>query len=383
MNALMSEVGDKRQKLRKVGLPKERTQEELRREHATGTGGGEIGDLLKSSLKRKSLRVKGTTSPMNLLVNTTATKSQPSLTSGRPPVPGTCTSNNPSPFGRFRSNPSTSCASVLGGPTERARGADTNASAFRDPHLSLGVSVSPPAKPDDESDRDGKATQRMAKAKASNVIDMRSVGDSGPGTRGAASAAVALGGLPGAHPAASDGPANGRGSVADRTSATQPPSPMSSSLLPPPGRAVSSPIKHDSPLVRRKRPSRDKLPGLELGRCRPLTPGRQQRARIEKASRATKDGIQTATAEGEQDDLDHSPMSPCLNVLASPRSPHSPRAGDKTSLRCTKQTRASQSGATTLQDPGTAADELVAEAYATLTGRGQRSPDPHRVFGRA
>lgn len=374
MTTLMSEVGDQRRKLRKVGLPKERTQEELRRERAaSGTSRSSgSGKVLQRSLKRKAHGDSDPTWSVTAFTKTTdlrphSVSPDSAITCARSSVVESSTLNTlPTALTTSRSASGDSTGLSDGAATATQSCDDLGRGPSNGPISSTSHSLEKSSKDaDDVDDAD------YAWAKDAGGADTVSPDPHRPQT-------------------AADNRPDPRLRAA-RVSITQPPSPASPCSPTAPKRAMSSPIKQeDSTAVRRRRlrPAlrADPLPGLEFGYSRPLTPGRRQKKQHRAHVTEQGQGLPSASSSQgtEHDESDRPPLSPRPNTAAAPRSPQSPRPLAKTSRRNPRRVRLTHIEASS-NAPADAAleEELVAEAEATLTGRGERAPDPNRVFGRA
>lgn len=383
MTTLMSEVGDQRQKLRKVGSPKERTQEELRRERAAGGSG--FGDVLRQrSLKPRVHRDSGSTA-WSVTPPTKTADPKPESVSEASKITRTGTSADGSAALATLSTALTSSKSapVEGTASQTTGGLGRGPSDGPISSTSSGVEQS-------SKDADAVEGADFAESEAQGTGEVEAGDGAHFHNNGAAAETVP----PDSHRPETDPDQrpNPRPRAA-RVSITQPPSPASPHSPTAPERAMSSPIeREDAVAVRSRRrrplpPSRaDKvLPGLELGRSRPLTPGRRQKKQQSKAQ-ATEQGQGLPNASlsqgSDHDDADRPPLSPRLNIASSPRSPQSPRPEvAKTPRRGPRRVRLPEIDSSNAQEA--ALEDLVAEAESTLTGRGERAPDPNRVFGRA
>jgi hypothetical protein len=376
MTTLMSEVGDQLQKLRKVGLPKERTQEGLRREREAASssmgGGSGFGDaLLQRSLKHKVHRS-----------STKTADPKPDSVSGASTITCTRTSADGS---SALTTPSTALTSSKSAPGDLAGPSDGAVTASQ---TSGGLGIGPANGPISSTSGGVEQSSKEADiAQSEGGVDGKSVGEVEDGDPADPENEAAAD--PHRPPTACHNLPDFRQRAA-RVSLTQPPSPASPCSPTVPERAMSSPIKQeDSTAVRRHRrplPSSraDQLPGLEFGRSRPLTPGRRQKKHHR--AHATEQGQGPPSASlsqgSEQEDPERPPLSPRPNIAASPRSPQSPRPLAKTPRRGPIRVHLTHIDASSnAQDA--ALEGLVAEAEATLTGQGERAPDPSRVFGRA
>ncbi|GAA5981107.1 hypothetical protein JCM10908_003988 [Rhodotorula pacifica] len=382
MTKFMSEVGDKRQKLRRFGLPKEKTQEELRRERVSareGTG----NESLQRALKRKQYqRSNGPPAPMTPYTSTASVQhtSSSAVSINQPTSPAAST-YDPTQFLQVPKGGFASATSAPGNLAQLGGGGSHNSLSPR----ARGGKADEPMSPMSITGNDASHETAQDEEDEAEVVipmvgdaDVREVDNAGPEQMDKAlhSADEA------AHP-------HRPSAKRPHRSMTQPSSPVSfgqsakgAALT----RPLSSPPKRDSAMS--KRQSNDKLPGLDLGRSRPLTPSRQKSKAVKSHKRAAQDSP-TGNQSEEQSDQGRPrpPLSPHPNsVTTSPRSPRSPRTVGATKSVARRRTNRSRAGEVDTPDvdgPSSALDQLVADADATLTGQGELSPDPTRIFGRA
>ena len=381
MTTLMSEVGDQRQRLRKVGLPKERTQEEFRRERAVGGSG--FGDVLRQrSLKLRVHRDSGSTA-WSVTPLTKTAHPKPDSVSEASTITRTGTSADGS---AALATPSTALTSSKSAPGEGTASQTTGG-------LGRGPSDGPISSTSsgvEQSSKDADAVEGadFAESEAQGTGEVEAGDDTHSHNNGAAAETVP----PDSHrPETVPDQRPDPRLRAARVSITQPPSPASPQSPAAPERAMSPPIKREDSVAvcSRRRPplppsrAHKVLPGLEFGRSRPLTPGRQNKKQSKAQATEQGQGLPNASLSqgSDHDDADRPPLSPRLNIASSPRSPQSPRPLAKTPRRGPRRVRLPEIDSSNAQEA--ALEDLVAEAESTLTGRGERTPDPNRVFGRA
>ncbi|KWU41606.1 hypothetical protein RHOSPDRAFT_36862 [Rhodotorula sp. JG-1b] len=381
MTTLMSEVGDQRQRLRKVGLPKERTQEEFRRERAAGGSG--FGDVLRQrSLKLMVHRDSGSTA-WSVTPLTKTAHPKPDSVSEASTITRTGTSADGS---AALATPSTALTSSKSAPGEGTASQTTGG-------LGRGPSDGPISSTSsgvEQSSKDADAVEGadFAESEAQGTGEVEAGDDTHSHNNGAAAETVP----PDSHRPETDPDQRPDPRLrAARVSITQPPSPASPQSPTAPERAMSPPIKREDSVAvcSRRRPplppsrAHKVLPGLEFGRSRPLTPGRQNKKQSKAQATEQGQGLPNASLSqgSDHDDADRPPLSPRLNIASSPRSPQSPRPPAKTPRRGPRRVRLPEIDSSNAQEA--ALEDLVAEAESTLTGRGERTPDPNRVFGRA
>lgn len=353
MGAFLSELSGKRGKLRKVGLPKEKTREDLR--SAGGDGQG-LNEVLDRAFKRKFARANGAPSPItpHVLPSSRSFANLPSSSAARPPVPDWSPLPNRSlrPMGML-----TASQSVPGDLASLAQSRQPARSPLR------------PLPEQPVFQRDGPLPPRSSSLAATQESTVTTV------------FGVAISTEQAVQPGASTSSTTSSASQATVSHAMISPCLSSSSLpsAPPelsppqaqPAQQSAKPVKvaQDSPLATHRRPSLspgEKLPGLELGRDRPITPGRRRAKTTKQAPSPAEQGADCSVSAQR---ATSSPKSARKSgTTASPR--RSPRKAHEDSFVKVKFGT---------DDEGSDFDELHGE----LMGQGTRSPNPKKVFGRA
>lgn len=372
MTALMTEVGAKRQKLRKVGLPKEQTQEELRL-HKTGQAGAvEAG--LRSALKRSSARQSDAAPPTETLSRKTLLRRASELSGGSlGPIPTIRGSAAPGALeGRTGVAASASAPGVLSPtPTETPHGG--HAAVADEMDLSRhGM----------EEDVGGEPVACGSGDVASlGIIELVRVGTAELAKE---DGTADLSGIAGHDEAVVATGSEHESTRSLRMAVTAPSSPATANG----GAAtnhypLSSPIDRSSSGARpRQRSMGEKLPGLDLTRGRPVTPGRQK-AKANRARQSSPLSETLAPAAG----LGHPPDSSGSNVRP-PLSPRPNATEPSAIVSLPKPRRARRVAVPRAVEPKTGEkpepiEDLLATAGSTLSGVGTKDPDPARVFGRA
>lgn len=309
MSACLSELGAKRDKLRKVGLPRTRTQDELRRTSGAGSStNGELKEVLSRAFQRKFARANGAPSPAT-----------PRVASGSSLRLPTAPEWSPLPLAPPRAEASglSASQSVPGDLSALAR----SRAPLR--HLpaaqpSSNCAQLPPPRTSSLA-APGVCTETTVFGLALSTDEPRVVP-----SRPAPLAPVTAGMSP---------------SLGHSSLPSAPPEPLS-----PPEPAAPA---ETAPWARAGRSSpRDKLPGLGIGRSRPVTPARR-RAQQQQQQRE-RESAEKAHALDAEDRTEHED------------------AGD----------------GVVRVDFGSD-DDVECEGMEELVGCGERRADPARVFGRA
>ncbi|GAA6008144.1 hypothetical protein JCM10207_007044 [Rhodosporidiobolus poonsookiae] len=392
MGAFFEELGGKRGKLRKVGLPEERRKE---RERERREKSGELGDVLHRAFQRKFAGVPASPSTPHLPTSRSTFNlgaRNPEWTSPRPTATSTGISHS-------RSHPAglssfTKDGSIPPVPPLPPQPVFTSTST---PSASASTSAAP------------LPPRSSSLASTETTVFGRALTTDAPASSGPAPLpSPALG--PASFTSTSISPSTSIDSLAGMTSAPPEaffaPSSASASF---PSIPASTPAKPDAAatpdadagadasdrLSRARRRSGDgsPLPGLELGRARPVTPGRQ------KARRASGSASGSATkrihnAEGAQEEQEEEEEEEQI-VLVSPirRTTRSPKLDKGKGKARAAPTSSPVSGsakkrrsASTLARDDKAAERAAAYALfeqEVLRGTGDKRPDAGRVFGRA
>ncbi|GAA5856283.1 hypothetical protein JCM9279_006368 [Rhodotorula babjevae] len=306
-----SELGAQRDKLRKVGLPTSRTQDDLRRSAAAASPtSGELSEVLSRALQRKLARLGDTRSPA---APRTASGSGLRLSTAPDWAPLALSASRSSGGGSTLS----ASQSVPGGLTALAR--SRSRSPLR-PARRLGLSY----------DQDASAPSPVPHAVAAAP---------------AAAETIGLDHAPAQDEVRASRP---RPRPDEPTSAGMSPS-LSSASLPsaPPEPAAPASARSAAPASGSSGSPRDKLPGLELGRSRPVTPARR-RSRAER-ERASEEKARVLV-EGEGED---------------------------------EQMLEAEAGDGVVRVDFGSDSEGECDGMEELVGCGERRADPARVFGRA
>ncbi|KPV77920.1 uncharacterized protein RHOBADRAFT_50448 [Rhodotorula graminis WP1] len=308
MSACLSELGAKRDKLRKVGLPSSRTQDDLRRAASGGTStSGELGDVLSRAFQRKFANTAGAPSPTT-----------PRVASGSALRVATAPEWSPLVLSASRSS-----------------AGDSTLSASQSVPGDLSALALPRSRSLRRPERDFGTSSIHASS-------------SGPALHGPA--AVRAADRPSGSDLAldHDDPAASRPRPHVPTSTGMSPSLSSASLPsapPEPAAPAAASTRAGGPASMSTSGSpRDKLPGLEFGRSRPVTPARR-RAR-EQRERASAEKAQVLV-DAEDDEMLEEDGDGVVRV-----------------------------------DFGSGSEDEC-EGMEELVGCGERRADPTRVFGRA
>ena len=313
MSACLSELGAQREKLRRVGLPTSRTQDDLRRAAAAGPStSGELGEVLSRAFQRKFARSGDAPSP-----STPRTARRSALR-----VP-TAPEWSPLALSASRSSAGGSTLSV-----SQSVPGDLSALAS----ARLRSPLRPSHRLDSSHDHDASVTLLGPSARTAAA-----------GVPNATSFDYAL-----AHDEA--GASRHRPPPNAPTSAGMSPS-LSSASLPsaPPEMAAPARARVSASASGSGSSPRDKLPGLELGRSRPVTPARR-RARKER---------ERASAEKARMLVEH----------------------DDEDEEMVEKDEEDGDGVVRVDFGSGSEDEC--EGMEELVGCGERRPDPASVFGRA